>query len=68
VSEQKLSTIRSIQGEDGLYVATQFYTKLFEAETVDVDAVAYALDHAVAALRSTGVPPQRWAAFIHLGA
>jgi hypothetical protein len=54
--------------EDGPFVAKHFYEKLFEAQTIDADSVAYALDHAVTALRAKGVPPERWATFIHMGA
>jgi hypothetical protein len=53
---------------DGPFVTKHFYKKLFESGTVDVDAVAYALDHAVTELRKSGVPPERWATFIHMGA
>jgi hypothetical protein len=68
MSEQKLNAVRTLMDEYGPYIATQFYTKLFESKTVDADAVAYALDHAVAAFRSAGAPPECWATLIHLGA
>jgi hypothetical protein len=54
--------------QDGPYVAKRFYEKLFEADTIDANTVPYALDHAVTALRNSGVPPERWATFIHMGA
>jgi hypothetical protein len=54
--------------EDGPYVARQFYNKLFEGGVINIDSVPYALDHAVAALRKRGVPVERWATFIHMGA
>jgi hypothetical protein len=53
---------------DGPFVAKWFYEKLFECETIDVDAVPRALDHAVQALRESGATPERWATFIHMGA
>jgi hypothetical protein len=53
---------------DGLRVAKRFYEKLLAEEMIAVDAVPYALDHAVTELRKSGVPPERWATFIHMGA
>jgi hypothetical protein len=53
---------------DGPFVAAMFYKKLFEGATMDVDAVPYALDDAVAALRKRGAAPAQWATFIHMGA
>jgi hypothetical protein len=54
--------------EDGPRVAQVFYQKLFENEFINVDAIAFALDHAVTELRNSGVPIHRWATFIHMGA
>jgi hypothetical protein len=54
--------------QDGPYIAKHFYEKVFESEAIDVDTIAYALDHAVGELRSSGAPPERWATFIHMGA
>jgi hypothetical protein len=54
--------------EDGPFIAERFYNKLFEKGQIEVDDVSYALDHAVTELRKTGVPPERWATFIHTGA
>jgi hypothetical protein len=54
--------------EDGPDVAALFYKALFEAEILDADAIAYAIDEAVRELRYRGVPAIRWATFIHLGA
>jgi hypothetical protein len=59
---------RAISDEDGPKVAKWFYENLFARETIDVDAVAYALDDAVAKLRKSGVPKHRWMPFIHMGA
>jgi hypothetical protein len=54
---------------DGPDMAQWFYEELLSNETIDVDAVAYALDHAVQKLREK-IPsePKRWAPYIHMGA
>jgi hypothetical protein len=57
-----------MRDEDGPRVAKMFYQKVLENKTVDADAVAFALDYAVSELRKNGVPPERWATFIHIGA
>jgi hypothetical protein len=53
---------------DGPLVAELFYKKLFAEDVITLDAIPYALDYAVAELRKIGVPPERWATFIHMGA
>jgi hypothetical protein len=53
---------------DGPHIATLFYEKLFAMGPFTSSTVAYALDHAVTELRKSGVPPHRWATFIHIGA
>jgi hypothetical protein len=53
---------------DGPSIAKAFYKHLFESGVIDVTTIAYALDHAVTALRKTGAPPERWAVFVHMGA
>jgi hypothetical protein len=53
---------------DGPRVAKLFYERLFAEEVVTLDTIPYALDYAVAELRKDGVPPERWATFIHMGA
>jgi hypothetical protein len=58
---------RAIDDDDGRKVAAWFYEELFSNELIDVDSVPYALDVAVAKLRATGAPPERWAPFIHMG-
>jgi hypothetical protein len=58
---------RAMDDQDGPVVAKHFYKKLFASKTVDLDAIPYALDDAVAALREGGVPLERWATFIHMG-
>jgi hypothetical protein len=59
---------RAMRDEDGPVVAKAFYEKLLEGDTITADAVPYALDHAVRKLRESGVPVERWATFIHVGA
>jgi hypothetical protein len=54
--------------EDGPAMAEWFYEELMSNETIDADAVAYALDSAVQKLREKEPSPKRWAQFVHLGA
>jgi hypothetical protein len=61
-------TYRAIDDRDGPFVAKLFYEKLLSNERIDADAVPYALDYAVTALRESGASPERWAAFTHMGA
>jgi CHAT domain-containing protein len=68
ISECLLTMIRAISDSDGPNVAKWFYEELLAREVVDGDSVAYALDSAVGKLRASGVPPERWAPFIHMGA
>jgi hypothetical protein len=49
-------------------VAKSVYDYLCSQEQIKVDDVAYALDDAIQKMRSQGLPPERWAPFIHLGA
>jgi hypothetical protein len=53
---------------DGPSVAKHFYEKLVVNEVITLDAIPYALDYAVETLRKSGVPPERWATFAHIGA
>jgi hypothetical protein len=53
--------------DDGPAIANSIYEALLEGEVLNLDAVPYALDEAVGALREKGVPPSRWATFIHIG-
>jgi hypothetical protein len=68
IIECLLTMIRAIRDDDGPKVAKWFYEELFAKEVVDGDSVAYALDTAVGKLRASGVSPERWAPFIHVGA
>jgi hypothetical protein len=53
---------------DGPIVAKCFYEKLLAEDVLTLDAIPYVLDYVVAELRKSGVPPERWATFIHMGA
>lgn len=59
---------RAMNDADGPTIAKSFYEKLFENETVSNDAIPRALDYAARQLREQGVPPGRWATFLHVGA
>jgi hypothetical protein len=59
---------RAMSDVDGPYIAKRFYDKLFEKSHIEADDIPYALDYAVTELRKSGVPPERWATFIHMGA
>jgi hypothetical protein len=63
-----LTIPRAISDVDGPKVAKWFYEELLAKEVVDADSVAYALDSAVGKLRDSGISPDRWAPFIHMGA
>jgi hypothetical protein len=53
---------------DGPLVAKLFYERLFAEDVITLDAILFALDYAVTELRKRGVPPERWATFVHIGA
>jgi hypothetical protein len=53
---------------DGPRITKLFYERLFSEDVITLDAIPYALDYAVGELRKSGVPPERWATFIHMGA
>lgn len=57
-----------MRDNDGPFITKRFYEKLFAAETIGVDEIAHALNDAVTELRHSGVPPERWATFVHMGA
>lgn len=58
---------RSINDEDGPRIAQAVYTRLFQTEYLDLDAIPFALDAAVSKLRQEGAPPSRWVPYIHMG-
>jgi hypothetical protein len=59
---------RAMSDDDGPFVTKLFYNKLFEKTEIGVDDIPYALDYAVTELKKSGVPLERWATFIHMGA
>jgi hypothetical protein len=63
-----LKISRAIRDDDGPKVAKWFYEELLSKKVVDADTAAYALDFAVGKLRDSGVPLDRWAPFIQMGA
>ena len=54
--------------EDGPRIAQLFYEKLLAEDVITLDSIPYALDCAISQLRKSGVAPDRWATFIHMGA
>lgn len=62
------SSSRSMNDEDGPIVAKTLYSELMKNDMWDPDAIPFALDLAVRKLRKSGVPPYRWAPYIHMGA
>ena len=60
---------RRMNDNDGAPVAEAIYTRLFGGGNPSVDpaAIAYALDEVVRTLKKQGLPPERWAPFIHIG-
>jgi hypothetical protein len=53
---------------DGPFIAEHFYERLFAEDTITLDMIPHALDYAVSQLRKSGIPPDRWATFVHMGA
>jgi hypothetical protein len=53
---------------DGPLVAEHIYSAFSSAAELDPDAIPYALDEAARVLRKKGLPPSRWATFVHIGA
>jgi hypothetical protein len=59
---------RAMNDADGPRVAKMFYERIFAEDMITLNTIPYALDYAVGELRRSGVPPERWATFIHMGA
>jgi hypothetical protein len=59
---------RAMNDTDGPRVTTLFYERLFAEDVITLDAIPFALDYAIGELRKSGVTPERWATFIHMGA
>jgi hypothetical protein len=64
----EITDSRAMNDADGPHVAKMFYERLFSEEIITLDAIPYALDYAVGEFRKIGIPPERWATFIHMGA
>lgn len=59
---------RTMGDDDGPLVARMVYSALFKDQTLDPDAIPYALDDAVRQLRlERKLPVDRWATYIHIG-
>jgi CHAT domain-containing protein len=58
---------RSMNDDDGPFVAKIVYEELCSRNALDVTDVPYALDIAVQEMRKRGLPSNRWAPFIHMG-
>jgi hypothetical protein len=61
-------TTRSMNDVDGPFIAERVYRAIFRDGKLDLNAVPYALDGAVRALRESGAHPSRWATYVHIGA
>jgi hypothetical protein len=64
----ELKQRRAMKDADGPFVAKHFYERLFANKEITADSIPSALDYAVTELRKSGVSPERWATFIHMGA
>jgi hypothetical protein len=53
---------------DRPFMAKRVYSNIFQDGRLDLTAVPYALDDAVAELRGSGVSESRWATYVHVGA
>ncbi len=60
-------TSRSMDDLDGPEVAEAIYTELFRGYPFNPDDIPYALDAAVKGMRARGLPPSRWATYVHMG-
>jgi hypothetical protein len=59
---------RSMGDVDGPTVASQVYEEMLTKSELNLDDIPYALDRSVGVLRARGIPPCRWATFVHIGA
>ncbi|KAJ7907396.1 CHAT domain-containing protein [Mycena leptocephala] len=64
-----IGTMWSMHDLDGPHVAKYVYEALFRDGRLvtDPDVIPTALDAAVRALRRDGIPPVRWATYVHIG-
>jgi hypothetical protein len=52
---------------DGPAIATTVYQELYRGDLLNLDAIPFALDSAVRKMRECGLPPSRWASYVHMG-
>jgi hypothetical protein len=52
---------------DGPFMAERIYQRIIRKGKLDSSAIPYAVDDAVRELREAGVPPSRWATYVHYG-
>ncbi|KZS99797.1 uncharacterized protein LAESUDRAFT_70512 [Laetiporus sulphureus 93-53] len=62
-----VATMWAISDADAPKLAEEFYRQLFQSGSVDFNDTAQCLHDAVKQCRLSGVPPLRWAPFIHMG-
>ncbi|CAA7264414.1 unnamed protein product [Cyclocybe aegerita] len=64
-----IGTMWTMNDDDGPEVACMIYKELFKSpdDHLDPKVIARALDSAVRNLQAKGVPPSRWATYIHVG-
>ncbi|THH02745.1 hypothetical protein EW026_g147 [Hermanssonia centrifuga] len=62
-----VATMWTTDDLDGPEVADAIYTEFFKGGIFNPDDIPYALDAAVQSMRSRGLPPSRWATYIHTG-
>ncbi|THH02740.1 hypothetical protein EW026_g148 [Hermanssonia centrifuga] len=62
-----VATMWSMDDLDGPEVAEAIYTELFRGYPFNPDDIPYALDAAVKGMRARGLPPSRWATYVHMG-
>jgi hypothetical protein len=67
IADRQFFFPRLMHDADGPQVARHFYERLLKTDQLDLDDIPYALDAAVCMLREAGVPPSRWALFVHMG-
>ncbi|KAE9392588.1 hypothetical protein BT96DRAFT_967389 [Gymnopus androsaceus JB14] len=64
-----VATMWSMNDQDGPTVADAVYGQLFagDSEYLNPNDIPYAVDAAVLKLKQAGIPPVRWAPYIHIG-
>lgn len=62
-----VGTLWRMRDDDGPVLAGEFYKHLLREGRGDIRHSAMALNTATKALREAGVPPDRWATYVHIG-